>query len=500
MFLVVGSGACGELRATAEDGVDTVADRGDELAGFVGVDWVDNHEIFHAVFEVGVFRLEAFEHGKDLTTDLVEVFFGQEAAVEDGSRAVGHTWGLGSFFGLAAEYGVDVDAGVAGAGRLYGRCGFASGKCGLEFVGDGIENIADLVDGTDAEVRHGAVGDAPMRSDFEPVDSAMAEADAVDVGGFGDDDEVGFVFTDPAVAGHVGDSGESSAFFIHASTLFDATVETDSGAADGFDGEDGGSDAGLLVGDPSAVEFAVADEGAEGRNGPAFANGNDVEVAVKVECGAGRGAFDAAEDVDARMLCGVLRETFSGDVVRVVAELAKLVADEFSSGDVILSRGIECGDANEFLEPGDHLVAKGLDTSEDCFLKIYGYGLFTHEMDLCGWVDCGSEGQLDCHLNDTGVVANGTSDLAEGLSPEGSNGLREASFVEEVEDLEAILELVLFAEVENLEQRGVGGVEAGAKGGVACSVAAVAVIDEGDTVECDCWQRETCGVDEVLGG
>ncbi len=370
VFLVVGAGAGGEPGVATKDGVDAFAECGDELTVFVGVDGMDDHQILHVIFEVGIAGFEVLEHFEDFTADFVKVFFGEEAAVKDGSGAVGNAGGLRALFGLASKDRVDVDAGVTGAGRFHRSGGFARGEFRFEAMGDGVEDIADMVDGADAKVWHRAMGDASVGSDLEPIDASMAEADAIFVGGFGDDDEVGFVFTDPAVTRHVGDPGKAAALFIDTAALFDGAVEAYPGAADGFDREDRGGDARFLVGDSAAVELAVADDGSEWRNSPAVAYGDDVKVSVEVEGWTRREAFHATEDIDARMPGGVLKEALGGDVVGIVTKLLELVADEVGSGNVVFAGWIDGWDADEVLQPGDHFVTDRLYASTSGFLKI----------------------------------------------------------------------------------------------------------------------------------
>ena len=142
-------------------------------------------------------------------------------------------------FGLTAEDGVDVDAREARAGRLNRRGGLSRCQRRLQLVGDVVQKVGHMVDGADAEVRHAAVGDAAMRSDLEPVDSAVAKADAVDVAGLGDDDVVRLILAEPALLREVRDAGKSAALLVDAAALLHRSAQADAGAANRFDGEDG---------------------------------------------------------------------------------------------------------------------------------------------------------------------------------------------------------------------------------------------------------------------
>ncbi len=274
-------------------------------------------------------------------------------------------------FRLAAEDGVHVDACEARAWRLdWHRC-LSFGQFGLQLMGYAVEKIRHVVDGTDSEIRHTAVCDASMGRDFEPIHTSVAQADAIDVGRLGDDDEVGLVSADPSLFGEVGNAGEPTALFVHAATLFDRALQTEAGPADRFDGEDGGCYAGFLIGDSAAVELAVADERAEGVDRPAVSYRDDIEVTVEVQRGSWLRAFHSAQNVHARVLRSMFRQSFSSYVVGVVAELFQLATDQFCAGGVVLARRIDGGNANEILEERDHLLADFFDASTDCLLSVH---------------------------------------------------------------------------------------------------------------------------------
>src|SRR5579863_6782037 len=197
-----------------------------------------------------------------------------------------------------------------------------------------------------AEERHAAVRDAADSGDFEPIDAAMSEADAVDVQGFGDDDEVGAAARDQAVLGEVGHAGESAAFFVDRAALFDRATETHSGAADGFDGEDGGGDAGLLVGCAAAEDLAIRQGGTEGIDRPAVADWDDVKVTVEMEQGACGSVAQATNDVYAWIFRGVFGAAFGWDILDVVAELCKTLSEPRGAGGVVVAGRIHGGDGD----------------------------------------------------------------------------------------------------------------------------------------------------------
>ena len=62
-----------------------------------------------------------------------------------------------------------------------------------------VEDQAHVLDRADAEKRHAAVRDAAAGQHLEPVDAAVADANAVDVERLGDDDVVGPLGAEPPV-------------------------------------------------------------------------------------------------------------------------------------------------------------------------------------------------------------------------------------------------------------------------------------------------------------
>ena len=123
----------------------------------------------------------------------------------------------------------------------------------------------------------------PVRLHLEPVDAAVADADAIDAQRLGDDGEVGAVGAEPPLLRQPGDAGEAAALFVDRAADLDAAVQLDAGAPDRLDGEQRRGDAGLHVARAASPDPAVADLAAERIDGPAVARGDDVEVAVQVD-------------------------------------------------------------------------------------------------------------------------------------------------------------------------------------------------------------------------
>ena len=153
---------------------------------------------------------------------------------------------------------------------------------GAQFALHTVEHDAHVVDRADAEERHAAVRDAAARQHLEPVDAAVADADAVDVQRLGDDDVVGPLGAETPVLREPRDAGKAAALFVHGAADFDRAIQLDAGAADAFDGKERRGDAGLHVARAAAVDPAVDDLAAERIERPAVAGRHDVEVAVQV--------------------------------------------------------------------------------------------------------------------------------------------------------------------------------------------------------------------------
>ncbi len=125
--------------------------------------------------------------------------------------------------------------------------------------------------------------DPAERLDLEPINAAMAQADAIDVQRLRDDDEIGAIVVNVTLRGEVCHPGESAAFFVDRPALFDAPMEAHSRTANCFDCVNRGHDARFLVGSASAVDLAVA-EGARVRiDAPALARGHHVEVPIEMQ-------------------------------------------------------------------------------------------------------------------------------------------------------------------------------------------------------------------------
>ena len=118
--------------------------------------------------------------------------------------------------------------------------------------------------------------------ELEPVDAAVAHADAVDAERLGDDDVVGAASVDAARLGEPGDAREAAALLVDAAAHLDAALELDAGALQALHGVDGGGNPRLHVAGAAAVETSVAHFAPEGIDGPSLSRGNDVGMPVQV--------------------------------------------------------------------------------------------------------------------------------------------------------------------------------------------------------------------------
>src|SRR6202008_37455 len=106
-----------------------------------------------------------------------------------------------------------------------------------------------------------AGGDPPARLELEPIDAAVAQADAINVQRFGDDDVVGPARRKPSALREPGSAGESAALFVDGAADFNRAFEPDAGTLDGVRGEHRRSDSRLHVAGAASVNTAVANSG-----------------------------------------------------------------------------------------------------------------------------------------------------------------------------------------------------------------------------------------------
>src|SRR5271165_4128548 len=120
---------------------------------------------------------------------------------------------------------------------------------------DGVDQLTESIGGIDPQMRHAAMGDPAVLNDFEPVHTAMPDADAIDIGWFSDDNEIGLIGLQVSMLGQVRDAGKTAAFLVHRSALFHGAAQLHSAATDGFHRKYGSRDSRFLVGGAAAIKF-----------------------------------------------------------------------------------------------------------------------------------------------------------------------------------------------------------------------------------------------------
>ena len=205
VLLIVGAGRGDVGRRPIEDPVDPVIEGADHRRVGLGHARGEAHQVADFVIEPGGPGLHPLQQLDHLAADLIGVFFDDPAAIEDEAAAVGDQRRRQTVAGRLRQTAMDrieIEGGDAGALGDAGHAGAAALELRHQLALDQCEEIGHAADGADAEERHRTVADAALDRHFRPPDAAMAEADAVDVERFGDDDVVDAV--EPAGAGEMG--------------------------------------------------------------------------------------------------------------------------------------------------------------------------------------------------------------------------------------------------------------------------------------------------------
>jgi hypothetical protein len=147
----------------------------------------------------------------------------------------------------------------------------------------------------------------------------MAQADAVLVQGFGDDDVLDRVRVKPSLTCQTGNPAEAARVFIRRCADVDGTLKAGVGGDEGFSGDDAGGKpalhvAGAAPGDAVAVQFT-----AEGIARPAMADLDHVMVAVEMHAVTRACPLQAGDKVPARGCVTVARRAMRADKLHAEA-------------------------------------------------------------------------------------------------------------------------------------------------------------------------------------
>ena len=170
-----------------------------------------------------------------------------------------------------------------------------------------VENDAHVFNGIHAKEGHRSVGYAPASGDFKPVDTAMADVDAISVGGLGDDDGVGPIRTDAALLRQIRHAGKATTLFIDSTADFHRAHQRNSRATNCFSGVNRRGDPSLHVARATPVDAPVLHDAAKGIHRPSRPSRNNIEVAIEMHQRPIRAAAPQPDDIHARMRSRVLR-------------------------------------------------------------------------------------------------------------------------------------------------------------------------------------------------
>ena len=167
----------------------------------------------------------------------------------------------------------------------------------------------------------------PTQRQLEPVDAAMADADAVDVQRLRNDDVVGPRFGDAALLRQPRDAGKAAALFVHRAADLDRPRQRHAGARDRFRRVDGRGEARFHVAHASPEDPAITHHAGEWIERPPVAGRHDIDVPVQVH-DRSAAAPTRRDDVHAGVTGGVLGPAVGDDVLDVELALPQVIRRE----------------------------------------------------------------------------------------------------------------------------------------------------------------------------
>ncbi len=153
----------------------------------------------------------------------------------------------------------------------------------LESIVKSADQPRHLLGGVDGQARHAAVSDAADRRELEPVHTAVPDAYTFRVQRLGDDHIPLFLTRDAAAVTQIGDTRESTAFFVGRCALLDCAIEVNFQSADRFNGKDRRRNASLLVTRAASVDSPITQFAAEWIDGPAGARRDHVIMPIEMK-------------------------------------------------------------------------------------------------------------------------------------------------------------------------------------------------------------------------
>src|SRR4029450_11063553 len=140
-----------------------------------------DHQIAQLIGQARGVSGGTFEQRFDFRLRVFESFLEQEAAVEDGRAPVGDAGRLDAVNRLSSGNAVDVERGMAGEWRDDRNLRFTKREGRDQLTPDAFQDEPHVVDRVDAQEWHAAVADPSARGDFEPINAAVSDADAIHV-------------------------------------------------------------------------------------------------------------------------------------------------------------------------------------------------------------------------------------------------------------------------------------------------------------------------------
>ena len=287
VLLIVGAGRADDLRLAAEDLMHGLRRRRRHRPVAIGHGGRDAEEFAHVVAETGTLCGDAVEQRFHFALHGIERFFDEEAAVDDDAAGIRHARRGQAFkvFAFAAMHRIDVHGRLPRTVGHDGHVGMARRQRGIKIGFELLQHRRHVADGAVAQERHRAVRDAAQRFDLRPPHAAMADADAVDVQGLGNDHVIDARLREPAAFGEISHAAIAAGFFIDRSGNLDGAGQFDAGIDQRFDRHDRRCDAALHIARAAAIDLAVAHDAAERIDRPARARLHHVEMAVEMHAG-----------------------------------------------------------------------------------------------------------------------------------------------------------------------------------------------------------------------
>src|SRR5690606_8631606 len=191
--------------------------------------------------------------------------------------------------------------------------------------------------------------------DRGPPDAAVAQADAVLVQGFGNDDVLDPVRREAALFGQIGHAAEAARFLVRGGADLDSAPEVRAGGDEGLGGDDRGREPALHAARATALDPVTLDLGGEGAAGPAVAAPDHVLVRGGMESAAGALTFVPGDEVPARVRGRVARRAPGADQLDREARAAQPFPEVFADLEVVEPRRVQRRDADEIAGERDEI-------------------------------------------------------------------------------------------------------------------------------------------------